>query len=177
MARWARSTARGALLAALCWAGTSSAEAKLLDNDCGPPPKLPGPAPCRAVPAPPGESFGLVNGATAVGLGALLLLGLGALAYGRRRVGREVARSGPRRTRPYPRAVRGQRHAALAGGTSGQDRRNAMSEELAPPRAQVRRQDRAVTDEGWIRELLKRAPYGTLATVRDGQPFVNMNIF
>ena len=52
-----------------------------------------------------------------------------------------------------------------------------MSEELAPPRAQVRRQDRAVTDEGWIRELLKRAPYGTLATVRDGQPFVNMNIF
>jgi nitroimidazol reductase NimA-like FMN-containing flavoprotein (pyridoxamine 5'-phosphate oxidase superfamily) len=47
----------------------------------------------------------------------------------------------------------------------------------AMPRAQVRRQDRAVTDEGWIRELLRRAPFGTLATVRDGQPFVNMNIF
>jgi len=44
-------------------------------------------------------------------------------------------------------------------------------------RTQVRRQDRAVTDEGWIRDLLRRAPFGTLATVRDGQPFVNMNIF
>jgi nitroimidazol reductase NimA-like FMN-containing flavoprotein (pyridoxamine 5'-phosphate oxidase superfamily) len=53
-----------------------------------------------------------------------------------------------------------------------------MSQESgAQPRAQVRRHDRAVTDEGWIRDLLKRAPYGTLATVRDGQPFVNMNIF
>jgi nitroimidazol reductase NimA-like FMN-containing flavoprotein (pyridoxamine 5'-phosphate oxidase superfamily) len=53
-----------------------------------------------------------------------------------------------------------------------------MSEEAtAPPLAEVRRRDRAVTDEGWIRALLKRAPFGTLATVRDGQPFVNMNIF
>jgi nitroimidazol reductase NimA-like FMN-containing flavoprotein (pyridoxamine 5'-phosphate oxidase superfamily) len=45
------------------------------------------------------------------------------------------------------------------------------------PRAQVRRRDRAVTDEGWIRGLLRRAAFGTLATVRDRQPFVNMNIF
>lgn len=53
-----------------------------------------------------------------------------------------------------------------------------MSEECAPLRwAQVRRRDRAVTVEGWIRDLLKRAPVGTLATVHDGQPFVNMNIF
>ncbi len=53
-----------------------------------------------------------------------------------------------------------------------------MSEEAtAPPFAEVRRRDRAVTDEGWIRALLRRAPFGTLATVRDGQPFVNMNIF
>jgi nitroimidazol reductase NimA-like FMN-containing flavoprotein (pyridoxamine 5'-phosphate oxidase superfamily) len=53
-----------------------------------------------------------------------------------------------------------------------------MAEESAAlPRAQVRRRDRAVTDEGWIRGLLRRAPFGTLATVRDGQPFVNMNIF
>jgi nitroimidazol reductase NimA-like FMN-containing flavoprotein (pyridoxamine 5'-phosphate oxidase superfamily) len=44
-------------------------------------------------------------------------------------------------------------------------------------RTQVRRQDRAVTDEGWIRDLLRRAPFGTLATVRNGEPFVNMNIF
>lgn len=45
------------------------------------------------------------------------------------------------------------------------------------PRAQVRRRDRAVTDDGCIRDFLKRAMFGTLATVRDGQPFVNMNIF
>jgi nitroimidazol reductase NimA-like FMN-containing flavoprotein (pyridoxamine 5'-phosphate oxidase superfamily) len=45
------------------------------------------------------------------------------------------------------------------------------------PRAQVRRRDRAVTDDGWVRDTLRRAPFGTLATVRDGQPFINMNIF
>jgi nitroimidazol reductase NimA-like FMN-containing flavoprotein (pyridoxamine 5'-phosphate oxidase superfamily) len=53
-----------------------------------------------------------------------------------------------------------------------------MSEaSAAAPLAEVRRRDRVVTDEGWIRDLLRRAPFGTLATVRDGQPFVNMNIF
>jgi nitroimidazol reductase NimA-like FMN-containing flavoprotein (pyridoxamine 5'-phosphate oxidase superfamily) len=53
-----------------------------------------------------------------------------------------------------------------------------MSEESGDlPRAQVRRKDRGVTNEAWIRDLLHRAPFGTLATVRDGQPFVNMNIF
>jgi nitroimidazol reductase NimA-like FMN-containing flavoprotein (pyridoxamine 5'-phosphate oxidase superfamily) len=53
-----------------------------------------------------------------------------------------------------------------------------MSEESDPVwLAQVRRRDRTVTDEGWIRELLRRAPHGTLATVRDGQAFVNMNLF
>jgi nitroimidazol reductase NimA-like FMN-containing flavoprotein (pyridoxamine 5'-phosphate oxidase superfamily) len=34
-----------------------------------------------------------------------------------------------------------------------------------------------VADEAWIRDLLRRAPFGTLATVHDGQPFVNMNLF
>jgi nitroimidazol reductase NimA-like FMN-containing flavoprotein (pyridoxamine 5'-phosphate oxidase superfamily) len=53
-----------------------------------------------------------------------------------------------------------------------------MSEPSAPASlAQVRRRDRAVTDEAWIGDLLRRAPFGTLATVRGGQPFVNMNIF
>ena len=53
-----------------------------------------------------------------------------------------------------------------------------MVEAASPrPRAEVRRRDRAVTDEDWIRDFLKRAMFGTLATVRDGQPFVNMNIF
>jgi nitroimidazol reductase NimA-like FMN-containing flavoprotein (pyridoxamine 5'-phosphate oxidase superfamily) len=42
---------------------------------------------------------------------------------------------------------------------------------------EVRRKDRAVADEGWVRDFLRRAPAGTLATVHDGQPFVNMNIF
>jgi hypothetical protein len=41
----------------------------------------------------------------------------------------------------------------------------------------IRRKDRAVEDESWIRDFLRRAPFGTLATVHDGQPFVNMNIF
>ncbi|MCA9875795.1 MAG: pyridoxamine 5'-phosphate oxidase family protein [Anaerolineales bacterium] len=41
----------------------------------------------------------------------------------------------------------------------------------------VRRQDRAVTDEAWIRALLHRAPVGYLATVRDDQPFINSNLF
>jgi len=41
----------------------------------------------------------------------------------------------------------------------------------------VRRRDRAVTDEAWIIEFLKRAPVGTLATVHEGQPFMNTNIF
>jgi nitroimidazol reductase NimA-like FMN-containing flavoprotein (pyridoxamine 5'-phosphate oxidase superfamily) len=52
-----------------------------------------------------------------------------------------------------------------------------METEKALPLAQPRRRDRAVGDETWIREFLSRAAYGTLATVHDGQPFVNMNIF
>jgi uncharacterized protein len=47
----------------------------------------------------------------------------------------------------------------------------------ATPLAQARRRDRAVNDESWLREFLRRAAYGTLATVHDGQPFLNMNIF
>jgi nitroimidazol reductase NimA-like FMN-containing flavoprotein (pyridoxamine 5'-phosphate oxidase superfamily) len=45
------------------------------------------------------------------------------------------------------------------------------------PLAQPRRRDRAVGDEGWIRDFLRRAAYGNLATVHGGQPFLNMNIF
>lgn len=41
----------------------------------------------------------------------------------------------------------------------------------------VRRKDRAVTDDDWIRDVLRREPFGVLATVADGQPFVNANIF
>lgn len=42
---------------------------------------------------------------------------------------------------------------------------------------EVRRSDRAVTDDEWIKELLQRAPVGYLATVHDEQPFINSNIF
>jgi hypothetical protein len=44
-------------------------------------------------------------------------------------------------------------------------------------RTDIRRTDRAVEDEAWIRALLHRAPMGTLATAHDGQPFVNSNLF
>ena len=41
----------------------------------------------------------------------------------------------------------------------------------------VRRADRAVTDEAWIVEFMKKAPLGVLAMVSDGQPFINTNMF
>src|SRR5438128_1749835 len=47
----------------------------------------------------------------------------------------------------------------------------------AAPLTRVRRKDRAVEDVGWMRSLLRRAPMGVLATVHDGQPFVNANLF
>lgn len=47
----------------------------------------------------------------------------------------------------------------------------------AEPYNFVRRADRAVEDEAWIRALLHRAPMGTLATVFDGQPFLNSNLY
>ncbi len=46
-----------------------------------------------------------------------------------------------------------------------------------PPISQVRRKDRAVTDDAWIREFLHRAPMGVLATAVDDQPFINANLF
>jgi nitroimidazol reductase NimA-like FMN-containing flavoprotein (pyridoxamine 5'-phosphate oxidase superfamily) len=42
----------------------------------------------------------------------------------------------------------------------------------------VRRRDRAVEDDAWIRAFLHRAPLGFLATAADGgQPFLNSNLF
>ncbi|MEO1290424.1 MAG: pyridoxamine 5'-phosphate oxidase family protein, partial [Chloroflexota bacterium] len=41
----------------------------------------------------------------------------------------------------------------------------------------VRREDRAVDDEAWIKQFLHQADVGTLATVHDGQPFLNQNLF
>jgi nitroimidazol reductase NimA-like FMN-containing flavoprotein (pyridoxamine 5'-phosphate oxidase superfamily) len=47
----------------------------------------------------------------------------------------------------------------------------------ALPVNQVRRSDRAIEDEGWIRAFLHRAAVGALATVSDGQPFINANLY
>lgn len=45
------------------------------------------------------------------------------------------------------------------------------------PYTHIRRQERAVTDEAWIRAFLHQAPYGALATVHQGQPFISSNLF
>ncbi len=45
------------------------------------------------------------------------------------------------------------------------------------PATAMRRSDRAVEDQTWLKQFLKAAPVGTLATVHDGQPFVNTNLF
>jgi uncharacterized protein len=53
-----------------------------------------------------------------------------------------------------------------------------MSIDESPiPFSPVRRKDRAVTDEAWIQDLLRRAESGVLATTYDGQPFLHTNLF
>ncbi len=52
-----------------------------------------------------------------------------------------------------------------------------MSNKNDKPITHARRQDRAITDEAWIRAFLHRADFGALATVHDGQPFINTNLF
>ena len=42
----------------------------------------------------------------------------------------------------------------------------------ADPISHVRRHQRAVNDDAWIRSYLKEAPFGVLATEHDGQPFL-----
>ncbi|MCB9350114.1 MAG: pyridoxamine 5'-phosphate oxidase family protein [Lewinellaceae bacterium] len=42
---------------------------------------------------------------------------------------------------------------------------------------QMRRKDRAVEDEDWIKAFLARAPFGAFAFSQEGQPFINSNIF
>ncbi len=45
------------------------------------------------------------------------------------------------------------------------------------PATAARRRDRAVDDESWIKAFLHHAAHGSLATVHDGQPFINTNLF
>lgn len=48
---------------------------------------------------------------------------------------------------------------------------------LTDPVNAVRRADRAVDDDAWIRQMLHTAAVGNLASVHDGQPFINSNLF
>lgn len=53
-----------------------------------------------------------------------------------------------------------------------------MSRDYASqPRTAMRRSDRAVNEELWIKQFLHNAAVGTLATVHEGQPFINSNLF
>ena len=45
------------------------------------------------------------------------------------------------------------------------------------PFAQVKRKDRAVEDEAWIRAMLHRAAIGILGTANDGQPYITSRHF
>ena len=45
------------------------------------------------------------------------------------------------------------------------------------PNTEIRRSDRAVEDEAWIRTFLHHAPVGVLATSQNNQPFLNSNLF
>ena len=47
---------------------------------------------------------------------------------------------------------------------------------LLPPN-QVRRKDRAIEEEQWIKSFLQQAPFATIAMVSNGIPMVNSNIF
>lgn len=40
----------------------------------------------------------------------------------------------------------------------------------------IRRRDKA-RDDAWIRDFLRSGAWGALATVRDGQPFINTNLY
>lgn len=44
-------------------------------------------------------------------------------------------------------------------------------------RTAVRRKDRQMTDEAWIKSMLRECAPCTLATVSAGQPFLHMNLF
>src|SRR5690606_7449645 len=81
-----------------------------------------------------------------------------------------------RRARPGPPPPDRARQAGRPRSTSSRPRLMPRDYTALPPH-QVRRRDRAVDDEAWIRAFLHRAPVGVLATVHDGQPFLNPNLF
>lgn len=42
---------------------------------------------------------------------------------------------------------------------------------------ELRRRDRAVTDEEWVRAFLRSGAWGALASQAEGQPFINTNLY
>jgi nitroimidazol reductase NimA-like FMN-containing flavoprotein (pyridoxamine 5'-phosphate oxidase superfamily) len=50
-------------------------------------------------------------------------------------------------------------------------------QQIPDSRIDMRRKDRQVTDEAWIRSFLQRAPVGVLATMQQNQPYINPNLF
>lgn len=52
-----------------------------------------------------------------------------------------------------------------------------MSQTFDPEFTRMRREARAITDEGWIKDFLRRAPVGALATVYEEQPFLSVKFF
>lgn len=48
---------------------------------------------------------------------------------------------------------------------------------VTPQSTPIRRRDRAVEDETWIREFLRRAAYCTWATAKRGRPLLHVNNF
>jgi nitroimidazol reductase NimA-like FMN-containing flavoprotein (pyridoxamine 5'-phosphate oxidase superfamily) len=48
--------------------------------------------------------------------------------------------------------------------------------DFSTPLNQIRRRDRA-QDDSWIRAFLHSGAWGTLATVSEGQPFINTNLY
>ena len=52
-----------------------------------------------------------------------------------------------------------------------------MAGEQDRPAGEVRRRDRAVTDEGWIKAFLHSGAWAALATVAEGQPFIHTNVY
>ena len=45
------------------------------------------------------------------------------------------------------------------------------------PATRMRREDRAVKNDDWMRAFLRSCPVGYLATVHEGRPFINSNLF
>jgi nitroimidazol reductase NimA-like FMN-containing flavoprotein (pyridoxamine 5'-phosphate oxidase superfamily) len=52
-----------------------------------------------------------------------------------------------------------------------------IHEGFDPNFTKIRRSQQAITDERWIKEFLKRAPVGVLATVFQDQPFLSTKLF